>query len=92
VVNLLATADRRVRGMVAGGAALAALPLLLNLRESVPYLAGYLHISISTAALIVTLILEGSPWLFWVFPWAIPEIASVDYVIAVFGFSVCVGW
>ena len=92
MVNLVSTADRRVRGMLAGGAFLAALPILLNLRDSVPYLAGHFHLGISTAALIVTLIIEGSPWLYWVFPWAIPEIATVDFLIAVFGFSVCVGW
>lgn len=92
MVNLVSTATRRVRGMLAGGAVLAALPTLLNLRDSVPYLAYHFQIGISTAALLVTLIIEGSPWLYWVFPWAIPEIATVDFLIAVFGFSVCVGW
>jgi hypothetical protein len=92
VVNLVSTADRRVRGMLVGGAALAALPLLLNLRDSVAYLVGYLHIGYATAFVIISLILEGSPWLMWVFPWAIPVEATVMYVVAIFGISVCAGW
>lgn len=92
MVNLLATADRRVRGTVVGGAVLAALPLLLHVRDAAPWVIGYFHLGYGTAFMIVTLILEGSPWLMWVFPWAIPEVATIQFLVAVFGISVCVGW
>jgi hypothetical protein len=92
VVNLVATADRRVRGMVAGGAALVAVPALIHLSNLVPYLVGYFHLTYGTAFLIITLLLEGSPWLYWVFPWIIPELATVDVLIAILGVSAAAGW
>jgi hypothetical protein len=92
VVNFVATADRRVRGLVAGGAALMAVPALIHLAGSVPYLVGYFHLTYATAFLIITLVLEGSPWLFWVFPWIIPEVATLDVLIAILGVSAAAGW
>lgn len=92
MLSLVATADRRVRGMVAGGAALMAVPVLLHLSNLVPYLVGYFHISYATAFVILSLIIEGSPWLFWVFPWIIPEVATLDVLIAILGVSAAAGW
>ena len=92
MVNLVATADRRVRGMVVGGAAVMAVPVLLHLSNLAPYLVGYFHLSWGTAFLIISLVMEGSPWLFWVFPWIIPEVATIDVLIAILGVSAAAGW
>jgi hypothetical protein len=89
VLNLVGFADRRLRAMVLIGAALMVVPVLF---AHVAWLVGYFHISYATAFVIISLIIEGSPWLFWVFPWIIPVEVTVEVLIAVFGVAVAAGW
>jgi hypothetical protein len=93
VLNLIGgIVDRRLRSFVLGGAALAAIPLLLNLRDSAFFVIGHFHVSMQTAALVVTLVLEGSAWLMWVFPWIVPVEITVQILVAMFGIAYAVGW
>jgi hypothetical protein len=84
--------DRRLRSFVLGGAGLAAIPLLLTLRDSAFLVIGHFHVTMQVAALVVTLVLEGSSWLMWVFPWIIPVEVTVQILVALFGIAYAIGW
>jgi hypothetical protein len=78
--------------LMLGGAALTAAAFLFNLRDVIGLLVGHFHITMATAFVIISLILENSVWLMWVFPYIIPVEVTVQVLVAVFGVTFAAAW
>jgi hypothetical protein len=92
VVNLYAVVNRHPRIAALGATGLAAVPSLLNLRDSIGQLIGHFHLEYATAFLIVSLITEGSWWVALWFPYILPVEVTVQILIAIFGIGYAVFW
>jgi hypothetical protein len=78
--------------LMLGGAALTAAAFLFNLRDVIALLVGHFHVSMATAFVIISLILENSVWLMWVFPYIIPVEVTIQVLVAVFGITFAAAW
>jgi hypothetical protein len=78
--------------LMLGGAALTAAAFLFNLRDVTALLVGHFHVTMATAFVIISLIVDGSAWLMWVFPYIIPVEVTVQVLIAVFGVAFAAAW
>ncbi len=78
--------------LMLGGAALTAAAFLFNLRDAIALLVGHFHVTMATAFVIISLIVDGSAWLMWVFPYIIPVEVTVQVLIAVFGVAFAAAW
>jgi hypothetical protein len=78
--------------LMLGGAALTAAAFLFNMRDAIALLVGHFHVTMATAFVILSLILEGSAWLMWVFPYIIPVEVTIQILVAVFGLSFAAAW
>jgi hypothetical protein len=89
MINRMTLTNNR---LMLGGAALAAAAFLFNLRDAIALVVGHFHITMATAFVIVSLILEGSAWLMWVFPYMIPVEVTVQILVAIYGITFAAAW
>ncbi|HEY1421359.1 MAG TPA: hypothetical protein VGG90_11720 [Candidatus Dormibacteraeota bacterium] len=82
----------RHRSLMLGAAALATSGFLFTLKDSVALLVGHFGVTMATAFVICSLILENSVWLSWVFPYIIPVEITVQVLVAVFGLGFAAAW
>lgn len=89
MINRMTLTNNR---LMLGGAALAAAVFLFNLRDAIALVVGHFHITMATAFVIISLILEGSAWLMWVFPYMIPVEVTVQILVAIYGITFAAAW
>jgi hypothetical protein len=80
------------RALAIAAPAAAATVFLLTLRDAGGLMVGYFGITMATAFLILSLMLENSVWLMWVFPWFIPVEVTVATLVAIYGLTFAAAW
>jgi hypothetical protein len=86
------TSERQFRGLMFAGPAVATVAFLFNLRDALALVVAHFHVTMATAFVIISLVLENSVWLMWVFPWIIPATATIEFLVALFSVSFAAAW